>query len=513
MTDKRILWIDDEVDLLRPHILLLTERGYSVTPISSGEDALVLLKEARYDLVLLDEMMPGKDGLATLMGIREIDPHVPVVMVTKVDEDRFMREAFGSRVDDYLIKPFNPNQLISTCTRILDRKDIVEERLAKDYVSELSSLKDMLDEPIDWRKWIEIYVKLTEWELLLNVHRDVGLLTIHRGEMDEFNSVYGKYIEQSYPRWLAGEDAPSLSVDVVERYILPSLRRGKVLFVVLDCMRLDQWMVIESLLTEYYEIKRDYCYSILPTSTAYARNAIFSGLYPSEIQKQYPHLWDVDEGNLNRFESELFTRNLKSLGLKLSQPPKYVKIANAKKAESLRQKLNSLFEPSLATIVVNFMDILTHSRSESSMLQEIAPDEDAFRSLTQSWFSHSPVYEILKIATKYVDTVVLTSDHGFIRGRRGTPVYGGRNISPNLRFKFGHSLKCDPRAAIVISEPSKFRLPALPGKRYVIAKEDYYFLYPPHFSEYDKRYKYMFHHGGISLEEMILPIVTMSSRS
>jgi hypothetical protein len=189
-----------------------------------------------------------------------------------------------------------------------------------------------------------------------------------------------------------------------------------------------------------------------------------------------------------------------------------VKIANAKKAESLRQKPDSLFESSLSTVVVNFMDILTHSRSESSMLQEIAPDEDGFRSLTQSWFSHSPVYEILKMATKYVDTVVLTSDHGFIRGRHGTPVYGGRNISPNLRFKFGHSLKCDPRAAIIISEPSTFKLPALPGKRYVIAKEDYYFLYPPHFSEYDKRYKYMFHHGGISLEEMILPVVTMSSR-
>lgn len=512
MKDRKILWIDDEVDLLRPHILLLAERGYSVTPISSGEDALVLLKKSRYDLVLLDEVMPGKDGLATLSGIKEIDPHVPVVMVTKIDEDRFMREAFGSRVEDYLIKPFNPNQLISTCTRILDRKNIVEERLARDYVKELSSLKEILNGPIDWRRWIEIYLKLTEWELLLEVHRDVGLMTIHRDEKDGFNSVYGKYIEANYGRWLKGEDSPTLSVDLVEKHVLPPLRRGKVLFLLLDCMRLDQWMVMESLLTEYYEIKRDYCYSVLPTATAYARNAIFSGLYPSEIQRYYPHLWDANEGSLNKYEPELLVHNLRDLGLRLDQPPKYVKILNAKKAESTKAKLDSLLDSPLTAIVVNFMDILTHSRSESSVLQEIAPDEGAFRSLTQSWFSHSAVYEILKAATQYVDTVVLTSDHGFILGRRGTPVYGGRNISPNLRFKFGHNLKCDPRAAVVITEPSIFKLPALPGKRYVIAKEDYYFLYPPRFSEYDKRYKFMFHHGGISLEEMILPVVTMSTR-
>lgn len=512
MKDKKILWIDDEVDLLRSHILLLKERGYSVTPISSGEDALVLLKKARYDLILLDEMMPGKDGLATLSEIRDIDSHVPVVMVTKIDEDRFMREAFGSRVEDYLIKPFNPNQLLSICTRILEQKEIVQERLPRDYVKELSSLKELMNEPIDWRKWIEIYLKLTEWDILLSSHRDVGLMSIHRDERDAFNSVYGKYIEDIYTRWLEGEDPPVLSVDLLKRFILPPLRHGKVFFLILDCMRLDQWMIIEPALTEYYEIKRDYYYSILPTATPYARNAIFSGLYPSEIQKYYPHMWDSNEESQNRFEPQFLTQSIENLGVKLAQSPKYVKILNAKNAESTRTKLDSLFDASLASVVVNFMDILTHFRSQSTMIQEIAPDEDAFRSLTQSWFSHSAVYEILKSAAKYVDTVVLSTDHGFILGRKGTPVYGGRNISPNLRFKFGHNLKCDRRAAVTITEPSKFKLPTLHGKHYVIAKEDYYFLYPPHFSEYDKRYKFMFHHGGISLEEMILPVVTMKPK-
>lgn len=512
MKDKKILWVDDEVDLLRSHILLLKERGYSVTPISSGEDAIELLKERSYDLILLDEMMPGKDGLATLSEIREIDPHVPVVMVTKIDEDRFMREAFGSWVEDYLVKPFNPNQLLSICTRILERKHIVEERLARDYVKELSSLKELLTEPIDWRRWIEVYLKLTEWELLLSTHRDVGLMTIHRDEKDYFNSAYGRYIEKNYTDWLSGEDPPPLSVDVLKKFVVPHFQRGKVLFLILDCMRLDQWLVIEPLLTEYYEIKRDYCYSILPTATPYARNAIFSGLYPSEIVKYHPHLWDSEERGQNRFEPQLLIYNLKNLGVKLAQSPRYVKILNAKSAESLKSKLDSLFDSSLASVVVNFMDILTHFRSQSAMLQEIAPDEDAFRSLTESWFSHSAVYEILKLAAKHVDTVVLTSDHGFILGRKGTPISGGRNISPNLRFKFGHNLKCDRRAALIINDPSKFRLPSLPGKLYVIAKEDYYFLYPPHFSEYDKRYKFMFHHGGISLEEMILPVVTMKPK-
>jgi len=512
MKDKKILWIDDEVDLLRPHILLLEERGYAVTPVASGEDALALLKETNYDLVLLDEMMPGKDGLATLSEIREMDPHVPVVMVTKIDEDRFMREAFGSRVEDYLVKPFNPNQLLSVCTRILEQKRIVEERLPRDYVRELASLRELVNEPIDWRRWIEIYVKLTEWGLLLSAHRDVGLMAIHRDEMNTFESTYAKYIEERYAHWLAHEDRPELSIDVIERQVVPYLGSGKVLFVVLDCMRLDQWIVIEPLLTDYYDVKREYCYSILPTATPYARNAIFAGLYASEIAEHYPQFWDSDEKGQNRYEPQLLTYNLENLGVKMSHSPRYAKILNAKSADSLRTKLDSLFDTSLVCIVVNFMDILTHFRSQSSMLQEIAPDEDAFRSLTESWFSHSAVYEILKGAAKHVDAVVVTSDHGFIVGRKGTPLYGGRNISPNLRFKFGHNLKCDRRAALLIRDPSRFKLPSLSGKLYVIAKEDYYFLYPPHFSEYDKRYKFMFHHGGISMEEMILPVVTLRPR-
>ncbi|MCD6169312.1 MAG: response regulator [Candidatus Latescibacteria bacterium] len=516
MTERKVLWVDDEIELLRPHIIFLEERGYSVTPVTNGEDAICLIKQQPFDVVLLDEMMPGSNGLAVLSKIREVDAGLPVVMVTKKEEEELMEEAIVKKATDFLTKPVNPSQVLSVCKRILEARQIREKRVAQEYASRATRVRSILSRPMDWRKWIDIYVEICQWDIEIEALRDSGLRQLHNDLKRECNVEFAKYIEQNYPLWLSGGDLPPLSVDVVPRFLAPILRDNRrVFFIVIDCMRLDHWFCLEPLLTEFFTINCDYYYSILPTATPYSRNAIFSGLFPSELARRYPDVWAMDkddEQSLNRYEHQFLDDQLQKLGFHL-RATKYVKVFDAIGAGDLTNRLPSFGSVPLVSMVFNFVDLLVHGRSKSEILYQIAPDEAGFRSLTKSWFTHSSLLDMLRNLARTDAVVVLTSDHGSVLSRRANIVYGDRHTSASLRYKYGNSLNCDSRGAILIRDPEEFNLPRFsPATNFILAKEDYFLVYPTRFHEHERRYRESFQHGGISLEEMILPVVVMESK-
>jgi len=511
---KRVLWIDDEVESLRSHILALAERGYEIVPASSGDDGAELLKEGGYDAVLLDQMMPGLDGISTLERLRRIDPSVPIIMVTQNSDEGLINEALGRKIDDFLVKPLRPEQIASTLKRILDQEKLIQGSLPRDYVADFERISSMKYRDLSWEDWIEIYLTLARWDLEFDRHPQVGLRETHEDLKLELNSIFARYIERNYLEWLRGENRPVLSVDLIERYVAPLLReREQVFFVVLDCMRLDQWLAIEPLLYPYFNVQRDYYYSILPTATLYSRNAIFSGLFPGQIAEKYPQYWQEipgDEKSTNRHEKRFLQMNLQRLGVQLKPGVQYFKIFDVQGGEEYLKRVSSFNRISVAALVVNFIDILTHKRSQLDILQQMAPDESAFRSLTRTWFEHSTVFQILKIMSQKEAVTIVTSDHGSILGNRASKVFGNRDTTTSLRVKVGMNLGCNPDEALHITEPKRYMLPHdFPGKNYILAKEDFYFVYPNQFHEYKRQFKGGFQHGGISMEEMILPIAIM----
>ncbi|MCA9744266.1 response regulator [candidate division KSB1 bacterium] len=519
MDQKRhkILWVDDEIELLRPHILFLEEKGYAMTPVTNASDALELVAKEKFDLVLLDEQMPGMDGLTALQEIKERNPFLPVVMVTKSEEEAVMEEAIGWRIADYLTKPVNPSQILLICKKLLDSKQITSERFSRNYATEFANISRRLFEPLEWQDWVDIYTKLSELDIELDSHPGLGLRQTLQDQRRECNAEFAKFIEQSYPRWLDRGNGPLLSVDVVKEFVKPLLGEGKkTVFLIIDNLRLDQWMMIEPLLHDSFNIeKHTYC-SILPTATPYSRNAIFAGLFPSEIEKTFPELWqsgDDNESSLNRYEKELLEHQLEREKVLLKPSLKYVKILDANEARNTEKQIGALAELPLLALVVNFVDILAHSRSDSEILREMTPDEAAYRSLTKSWFEHSFVFRILKELAQRGNTIVLTSDHGSIRGMRGAKVIGDRETSTNLRYKYGRNLKCDKKNAIFVKDPETYRLPRRNiNTNYLIAKEDYYFVYPTNYNYYLNYYRDSLQHGGVSMEEMILPLIVMEPK-
>jgi CheY-like chemotaxis protein len=519
MEQKRhkILWVDDEIELLRPHILFLEEKGYAMTPVTNASDALELVRKDQFDLVLLDEQMPGMDGLSALQEIKAISPFLPVVMVTKSEEESVMEDAIGGRIDDYLTKPVNPSQILLICKKLLDSKQITSERFSRNYTQDFANLSRRLLEPLAWQNWVEIYSKLSAWDIELDSHSELGLRQTLQDQRRECNAEFGKFIEKNYPDWLDSDDRPLLSVDVVKEFLLPQIENGKkTVFLIIDNLRLDQWLVIEPLLHASFSIRTHFYCSILPTATPYSRNAIFAGLFPSEIEKQYPELWqsgDENESSLNRYERQLLEHLLKREKIVLKPNLKYVKILNANEARHTEKQIGALTELPLLALVINFVDILAHSRSDSEVLREMTPDEAAYRSLTKSWFEHSFVFRILKELANRGNTVVLTSDHGSIRGQRGAKVIGDRETSTNLRYKYGRNLKCDSKYAIFVKDPDAYRLPRRSlNTNYLIAREDYYFVYPTNYHYYLNYFKDSLQHGGVSMEEMILPVVIMEPK-
>lgn len=515
---KRILWVDDEIDLLKPHLLFLQARGYHVDAISNGDDALELMQEAPYDLVLLDEQMPGRRGLEVLEIMRREAPHQRVVMVSKSEEDHTMTEAIGRRVDDYLVKPTSPRQVLSVVTRILEGSSIRQQRAAQDFAARFGALSQNAQHASTAGEFASVYTELVDWQLRLGSAGEEGLLDTVHSMIVDLRRDFGEWVVREYPRWMQdSEDRPRLSVDLVREFLVPRLGADPVYFVVLDCMRLDQWRAMSPLLAEFFEIEETYHYSILPTATPYARNAIFSGQYPDEIAEARPEWWDAsdDEGSLNAFEDELLVEQLKRLTGR-DVPVHYEKIFSDRQGEQVRGRVNSALktEGTVVALVFNFVDLMTHGRSESPILMEVARDERALRDLTRSWFERSTAFAVLREAARRGHKVILTTDHGSILCQNPSTVFARRDATSNLRYKFGQDLRAeDASTAFGTRDEKDLRLP--PGRlgmSYLLALDDYFFVYPTKLREYQARYRNSFLHGGISPEEMIVPVVSLTPR-
>ena len=513
---NKILWADDEIDQLKAHIIFLQNKGFEITPVTNGGDAISLIKSRTFDIVFLDEQMPGMDGLATLEKIQQVQPSLPVVMITKSEEESIMEDAIGNKISDYLIKPVNPNQILLTIKRILDKRRIQNEKAAQTYLKSFNHLSSKFSEETSWQGWIDIYKKLTHWELNLESSDD-GLQQVLRDQFQQANQAFGKFINLEYKGWLKkqGDNHPVLSPNLLEWKVFPQLKDGKtVVFFLIDCMRYDQWLLFQGMLNEYFSIKTDFYYSILPTATPFSRNAIFSGLYPLEIQRRYPDLWEMgqDETSLNRNEEVLLKKYLNRHGLPVQV--KYEKIINPEDGNKIVDKISNYTQSQFSTIIYNFVDTLVHSRSDSEVLKQLAPDVSAFRSLTETWFQHSSLFRMFKELAKEDVTVVVSTDHGSVRAMRDTKVFGDRDAATNLRYKYGRNLRAQESAAIFIDKPHAYQLPVEPpANSYIIAKEDYFFVYPNNYNKFQNRYKDTFQHGGASMEEMILPVVTMKPRN
>ncbi|MCZ7603898.1 MAG: bifunctional response regulator/alkaline phosphatase family protein [Melioribacteraceae bacterium] len=522
MPPKRILWVDDEIELLRSHVLFLTEKGYEVETVTNGTDAVNEVNTKNYDLIFLDEMMPGMGGLETLSEIKEINSHIPVVMVTKSEEESLMHDAIGSKISDYLIKPVVPSQILLVCKKIFDRQKISGEYVARDYLNDFNQISTQLLNNPDHSAWIDIYKRLVNYELELDAHPEVDLRQTLSDQKKECNQEFSKYVEKYYKKWIDSleyDDSPNMTPRIIEDRVIPMVREseGPIFLFVLDCLRLDQWKVMERELINLFNIKTDYYYSILPTATPYARNALFSGLFPSEIEQHYPELWSKegdDERSQNKYEKELLQLLLKRKHVNLRNDLKYMKIIDPDVGRAFEQNISSHHNTHFMAVVVNFLDMIAHGRSDSDILKEIAPDESAYRSLTASWFRHSSLLATFQTISKMKNAkIVITTDHGSIRALRGAKVLGDKDASSNLRFKFGRNLKVDDKHAVFVKNPADYKLPRKNMMiSYIFAKEDYYFVYPTDYHKYLSYYKDTFQHGGISMEEMILPIITMEKR-
>lgn len=515
-TPRKIIWVDDEVELLKSHIMFLEDKGFEVDTATNGEDALTLVREGRFDVMLLDESMPGMGGLETLSGIKELDPALPVVMITKNEEERLMEDAIGMQIDDYLLKPVNPLQIYSACKKILDAKKLQEDRFSQDYIREFNDINDLIADNT-WESWLRIHRRLCTWDHQFDQFRNSGLENTHDDQKLNCSLHFSRFIESKYAAWVGGEKRPPMSADVFKQFVAPHVRGDdNVFFIVIDCVRLDQWMVIESFLSDYYDIKWDYYMSILPTATPYSRNAIFAGMFPDEIARRYPDKWlerSNEETSKNRYEQFFLGEQMKRMGLD-NNKLKYIKVYTANEASELRKKIGNLLSLPFVSLVFNFVDILTHGRNQSEILQQIVPDEAAFRSVMRSWFEHSVLLDLLVELSRRGAKVILTTDHGSILGRKASLVYGRKDTSTNLRYKFGENLKGDEKQAIIVRDPAEYRLPSESGtKTYLFAKEYYYFVYPTNFRDYEKHYEGSFQHGGVSLEEMILPCLTLTPRT
>lgn len=512
-----ILWADDEIDLLKPHILFLQQRGYDITPVNNGAEAVELNESRNFDIVFLDEHMPGMSGLEALGHIKTSKPNVPVVMITKNEEEQIMEEAIGSKIDDYLIKPLNPSQILLSVKKLLDKKSLVMEKTTSDYQQDFQKISMAFLGDLQYEDWADVYRKLVFWELQMD-QADASMAEVLESQKVEANSNFCRFVKKNYESWLNDPKAnkPLLSHQVMKRKVFPELQEGRPCFlIVIDNLRFDQWKAIEPELLDDFTVEKEETYfSILPTTTAYARNAIFSGMLPSEMAKVHPDIWvgeDDDEGK-NNFEAEFLERQVRrnNLNIKFS----YHKIKKLEEGRDLADSVSNLFSNDLNVIVYNFVDMLSHARTDMAMVRELAPDEAAYRSITRSWFQHSPLMEILKKIAEKKARVIITTDHGTIRVKRPFKIVGDRNVNTNLRYKQGKNLGYDgDNKVFAVSKPERFFLPKPNvSTTYVFAVEDQFFAYPNNFNYYVGLYKDTFQHGGVSLEEMIVPLIVLAPK-
>ena len=514
-----ILWVDDEIESLEAHVLFLEEQGYSVERAAHGDDALALLRRRPYGVVLLDEQMPGRRGLELVGEIRAIDPSVPLVMVTKSEEDATAREAIGIEMDDYLVKPVNPRQVLTVVMRLVEGDRLRDQRLARDFVQRFRDLEGRRGEPMGWRQWVDLIAELAQWEVRLSVGDQEGLKDALRGLNASLQKDFVAFIRREYPGWLKhpDQDRPPLSVDVVSEFLAPLLEaHPSVLLVVVDCLRLDQWEAIKPLISEHFDVEVSHHLSILPTATPFSRNAIFSGLLPIEIATRYPAWWgDRDDESLNQHEQELLVEQMKDLTGR-QVPVRYAKLSSRHDSDDmLRQIPNWLAQDGVTALVFNFVDQLTHGRSENAILLEVARDAPALRALTRTWFEDSHLMRALKEAERRGIPVILTTDHGSIHCHTPATVYAKRDATQNLRYKWGEDLRAeDPESGILVDDFAAWGLPKQRlGVRMLLATEDRFFVYPTKLREYQSRYRGAFLHGGVSPEEMVLPVALLMPRA
>ncbi len=512
-----LLWADDEIDLLKPHIMFLKAKGYDVDTACSGADALDMAAEKEYDLIILDENMPGLTGLETLQRVKMAKPHIPVIMITKSEEENIMDQAVGNKIADYLIKPVNPKQILSSIKKNLHSDELVSQQASTDYRQEFSRISSMISSASDINAWMELYRLLVHWEMQLS-QTDNSMGELLSMQSSEANSAFVKFVRRNYEGWVTGgpdtPGAPLMSPRVFKNNIFPLLDAGeKIFFILIDNFRLDQWAAVKPLLTDIFTMHEELYCSILPTATQYARNAIFSGLMPIEIAKMFPSLWvdeDSPEGkNLN--ESPLIATQLERYRRKCRFS--YTKINDSVAGEKLLREFSNLLDNDLNVIVFNFIDMLSHARTESKMIRELAANDAAYRSLTESWFRHSPAIEIFRRIAAKGYKIVLTTDHGTIRVDKPVKVVGDKNTNTNLRYKIGKNLAYNQRDVYEVKNPPRFGLPSPNvSSTYIFATDRDFFAYPNNYNHYVQYYDGTFQHGGISMQEMLVPLITLTPK-
>jgi len=512
----KILWVDDEIDLLKPHILFLEKKEYDVSTCNNGSDAIDEVEKGDFDIVFLDENMPGITGLEVLSAIKELKPTLPIVMITKSEEEQIMEEAIGGNISDYLIKPVNPNQILLSLKKNLDHTRLIAETTTSNYQQEFRKIAMDLMDVDSYEEWVDFYKKLTYWELALDAIDEPSMSAILESQKQEANSAFFKFVVNNYKSWFQDdEDKPVLSHDLFKKYVVPSIKnKEKTLLVVIDNLRYDQWRTIEPIIDKYYKVSQEHMfYSTLPTATQYARNAIFSGLTPLEMSKQYPMYWknDTEEGGKNLYENEFLKGQLSRLRLDIKH--QYHKITNLRNGQKLADNFNSQKDNDLTVIVYNFVDMLSHSKTDMEVIKELASDDKGYRLLTKSWFENSPLLAIIQQAQLLGMKLILTTDHGTINVTKPTKIIGSKDISSNLRYKMGRSLTYNEKDVLIANNPEEIGLPSLNiNSKFVFAKEDFFFAYPNNYNYYVSYYKNTYQHGGVSLEEMLTPCILLEPR-
>jgi len=517
MENGVILWADDEIDLLKPHILFLREKGYEVFTTNNGDEAIDLLKTQPFDIVFLDENMPGLSGIETLTIIKANYPNLPVVMITKSEEEHIMEDAIGSNISDYLIKPVNPKQILLSVKKNLENKRLISEKTTFAYQQQFRNIGMEISGRLNHEEWVEVYKKLVFWELELEKSQDQGIVEVMRLQKEEANQVFSKFVENNYIDWVNGktEAKPVQSHTLLRDKVFPLLGNDQNLFLILiDNMRYDQWKILQPIFEQFYRVERDEVYyAILPTTTQYARNSLFSGLLPSEIEKKYPKYWvnEDEEGTKNQFEGELLGENLKRQAKNVSYS--YTKVLNLASGRKLAENISNLLSNKFNVIVYNFVDMLSHARTEMEVIRELADDESAYRSLTLSWFEHSPLFDIIRTLAEKKANLIITTDHGSVRVSNPVKIIGDRNTNTNLRYKNGRSLNYDKKEVFEVKNPADIFLPKTSmSSAYVFCRRDDFFAYPNNYNYYVNYYRNTFQHGGISMEEMIIPVAYLKAK-